>query len=383
MAIQRKSQKIDKDISLVGRNILDSFDDLDDFRKDLRKEFGNSSAINDDDFVTDFIPTGIDALDFLLGGGLPQGKLCEVVGATGAGKSSFGIHMLGQIQKQGGLGILIDTEGGAGDRHRFENFGVDTSKCIVSVEDLAEKAFLQIEKIANYIQKKNVKVPSLLVLDSIAGLTTRSELEAEYDTQQYPATARMIKKGIQRTKMMCRDTNLAVLFVNQVRVKMGGMVNAYSGPEMTSPGGDTLKFQCITRLYLDRGKTLGVDTKLPDGHIVKAKVIKCKTSASLGRTLPMRFYYDKRGYYNPGIVFDLLKDSGYWGKDAWKTVVLPDGSEKRFNSDETFFELFNASEENKQHFLKMMRDCYSEKMNFSSDSDLSIPNIIDSCPVEE
>lgn len=383
MAFPKKKadKSIDRDMAIVTGN--SAFDDLDGFRKELKKEFGNSSALDDDDFVTDFIPTNIDALDYLLGGGLPQGKLCEVVGATGAGKSSFGIHMLGQVQKQGGLGILIDTEGGAGDKFRFQNFGVDTKKCIITVEDLAEKAFLQIERVANYIQKKNVQVPSLLVLDSIAGLTTRSELEAEYDTQQYPATARMIKKGIQRTKMMCRDTNLAVLFVNQVRVKMGGMVNPFSGPEYSSPGGDTLKFQCITRLFLDRGATLGVDKKLPDGHVVKAKVIKCKTSASLGRTLPMRFYYDTRGYYNPGIVYDLLKDSGYWGKDAWKTVALPDGTEKRFNSEDTFFELFNASEENKQHFLQMMRECYSKNQNFAKDADLMLPDISDSCPVPD
>jgi protein RecA len=355
--------KKDKDLAVVNGSSSYLDEDLDLFKKELKKEFGDKSALDDDDFVTSFIPTKLDALDFLLGGGIPQGKLTEIVGKEGCGKSSFGIYMLGQIQKQGGLGMLIDTENGAGDRFRFENFGVDTSKCIVSVEDLAEKAFMQIERVANYIQKKQINVPSLVVLDSVAGLTTRSELEADYDSGGFPATARMIKKGIQRVKLMCKETNLAVLFINQTRVKMGGMVNPYTGPELTSPGGDTLKFQAITRILLDRGKFLG-DSKQPEGHVVKAKIIKCKTSASLGRTLPMRFYYDKRGYHNPSIVYDVLNDSKYLGTSAWKTVTLPDGTEKKFNSDATFVELFEASEENRQHFLKMMRDCYSKNLNF-------------------
>jgi hypothetical protein len=184
----------------------------------------------------------------------------------------------------------------------------------------------------------------------------------------------MIKKGIQRCKLMCKETNLAVLFINQTRVKMGGMVNPYTGPELTSPGGDTLKFQAITRLLLDRGKFLG-DSKQPEGHIVKAKVIKCKTSASLGRTLPMRFYYDKRGYSNDHIVYDLLNDAGYMGAGAWKTVVLPDGSEKKFNSVDTFIELFNSSEANRNHFLSMMKDCYNKNLGFAGSVDNSMPTL--------
>jgi recombination protein RecA len=367
----KKSNKLDRDLTTKGS--IDATD-LDDFRKELKKEFGESAALDDDDFITSFIPTGIDPLDYLLGGGIPQGKITEIVGKEGCGKSSFGIYMLGQIQKHQGLGVLIDTENGAGDRFRFENFGVDTKKCIITVEDLAEKAFMQIERVANYIQKKQIDAPSLLVLDSVAGLTTRSELEADYDSGGFPSTARMIKKGIQRCKLMCKETNLAVLFINQTRVKMGGMVNPYTGPELTSPGGDTLKFQAITRLLLDRGKFIG-DSKQPEGHIVKAKVIKCKTSASLGRTLPMRFYYDKRGYSNDHIVYDLLNDAGYMGAGAWKTVALPDGTEKKFNSVDTFIELFNSSEENRNHFLAMMKDCYNKNLGFAGSVDNSMPTL--------
>ena len=372
-----KSRKVDSDITNSTEAYVGSGDaDLDAFRKELKKEFGESTAMLDEDFVTNFIPTKIDPLDYYLGGGIACGKLSEVVGSEGCGKSSFGIYMLGQIQKQGGLGVLIDTENGAGDAERFRLFGVDTKKCIITVEDLAEKAFSQIERVANYIQKKNIKTSSLIVLDSVAGLTTRSELEAEYDSGGYPATARMIKKGIQRTKLMCKETDLAILFINQTRVKMGGMVNPFTGPELTSPGGDSLKFQAITRILLSKGKFLG-DSKLPDGHVVKAKIIKCKTSASLGRVLPMRFYYDERGYHNPSIVYDVINDSGYWGAGAWKTMILPDGSEKKFNSIDTFIDIFEASEENRQHFLKMMKDCFSKNMNFGLDNDIDTAVIED------
>lgn len=379
-----KTNKLDKDLPGVTAGAFD-YSDLGEFRTQLKKEFGNSAALEDDDFVTDFIPTKIEPLDYLLGGGIPQGKVTEIVGLEGVGKSSFGIYMLGQIQKQGGLGVLIDTESGAGDRFRFENFGVDTNKCIVSVEDLAEKAFMQVERVANYISKKNIKAPSLLVLDSIAGLTTRAEQEADMDQQQFAVTARMIKRGLQRTKMVCRETNLAVLCINQARIKMGGQVNAYTGPEYTSPGGDTLKYLAITRLFLTRGAQLG-EPKKPEGHVVKAKFIKCKTAASLGRTLPLRFYYDNRGYDSDLSTYDVLNDAGVFGKSAWKSLVMPDGTEKKWNSADSFLEVINASPENRAHFTAMMKKCFVEQHNFvtkDTGEDEPFPQISEEMPSED
>lgn len=353
--------------SLVSGNSI-SDDDFTELRSSLKKEFGASTAIDEDDFVTAFIPTGIEPLDYLLGGGIPQGKMIEVAGKEGVGKSSFGIHMLSQTQKLGGIGVLIDTEGGVGDRFRLDQFGVDPSKVIISIEDLAEKAFAQVERVANHIIKKNIKAPSLVIIDSVAALTTKAEQEADLESNSYALAARMIKKGIQKTKMLCKESNLAVLFVNQSRVKIGGMVNPYTGPEYTTPGGDTLKFQALTRLFLDRGKFLG-ETKTPQGHIVKIKFIKCKTSPALNRVLNLRFYYDKREYDNATSVYDVLNDAGYMGAGAWKTITLPDGTEKKFNSDSTFVDLWNASEENKQHFISMMKDCFNKNLAFGSIAD--------------
>ena len=356
-----------------------SLDDLNAFRKDLKKEFGDSTAIDDDDFVTSFISTGIDALDYYLGGGIPVGKICEVAGREGTGKSSFGIHMLGRVQKANGLCTLIDTEaGGAGDRFRFEHFGVDPSRCIITEEDKAEKVFGQIERIANFVVQKNITVPSLIVVDSVAGFTTAAELEASMDTAQFAAVPRMIGKGIRKVKTLCRESNISVMFINQSRVKIGGMTNMYTGPEMTTPGGDALKFAAITRLFMERGQTLQDKTKKqPYGHVVKTKIIKCKTSSALNRTLPMAFYYDKRGYYNPKIVYDLLCDSKYFGSETWKTIIMPDGSEKKFQGENTFFELYEQSEENRQHFLSMMKEAFNSNLGFSSDPDAVAEDQID------
>ena len=376
----KKSTKLDKDISVV--NATNSFDDLDEFKSQLRKEFGGNTALDDEDLVRSFISTGIDALDFLLGGGLPQGYMCEICGLEGSGKSSFGIHMMKQVQKLGGLACLVDTEiGGAGDKFRFESFGVDTTKCIITEEELAERAFAQIEKIANYIQRKNITVPSLVVLDSLAGLSTRAEQEADYDTNNVALTARMIKKGLQRTKSLCKETNLSVLVVNQVRQKIGGFQTGWSGPEWISSGGDAVKFGCITRLFTDRGAFIG-EPKKPIGHFVRFKVIKCKSSASLGRTLPLRLYYDTRGYCNPHATFDLLAAAKYESdflkrNTSWTTLTLPDGSERKFQNIDTFTEIFNESEENKQHILRMMKDCYSKNLGFVGGVDISLPNASD------
>ena len=179
------------------------------------------------------------------------------------------------------------------------------------------------------------------------------------ETNSFAATARVISKGIKRTKAICHETNLACVFVNQARVKIGGMVNMYTGPEMTTPGGSMLHYMAITRLFLERGKTLG-DSKASEGHVVKCKVIKCKTAGSMNRVLPIRFYYDNRNYSNAGTVYDVLNDAkAFPGSGAWKTITLPDGTEKKFNSDSTFIELFNASEENRQHFINMMKSCFT------------------------
>lgn len=375
-----RTGKLDKDMPMTYSGT--DFSDLCEFRSQLKKEFGSSAALEDDDFITDFIPTKLEPLDYLLGGGIPQGKVTEVVGLEGVGKSSFGIYMLGQIQKQGGLGVLIDSEAGAGDRFRFENFGVDTSKCIISVEDLAEKAFMQVERVANYISKKNLKAPSLLIIDSIAGLTCRSEQECDLDQAQFAPTARIIKRGLQRTKMLCRETNLAVLCINQARVVMGGQSNPFSGPEYSAPGGATLKFLAITRLFLTRGAMLG-EPKKPEGHVVKAKVIKCKTAASMGRTVPLRFYYDTRGYDSDLSVYDVLSDSGLFGKAVWKSIVMPDGVERRWNSANSFIAIMNESPENKAYFSNMMKKCYTEQYNFLAHEDEPFPQIIDSSPTAD
>lgn len=345
-----------------------SLDDINSFKLSLKKEFGNNAGIDEDDFITSFIPTEIEALDYYLGGGLPVGKITEVAGKEGTGKSSFGIHMLGRVQKKGGLCCHIDTEGGgAGDKFRFEHFGVDPKRCILTEEDKAEKVFAQVERIANFIVQKQITVPSLVVIDSIAGLTTAQELEAALDAAQYPATAKMISKGIKRVKALCRESNLTVLCINQSRIKMGGMVNPYTGPEMTTPGGDALKFAAITRLFMERGLTLQDKVKKnPYGHVVKTKVLKCKTAASLNRVLPMAFFYDKRGYYNPKIVYDLLCDTKYLGDGAWKSITMPDGSEKRFQGENAFFELYESSEENKAHFISLMKNAFNETLAFGA-----------------
>lgn len=347
-----------------------SIDDLNSFKGSLRKEFGADAAVEDDDFVTEFIATGIDPLDYYLGGGIPVGRLTEVAGGYGAGKSSFGIHMLGRVQSGGGLCGLIDTEaGGAGDKFRFDLFGVDTNRCIVSSEDKVERVFGIIEKYANFLVKSGIKAPSLVVVDSVAGMTSAKELEVSLDQAQYPITPKMISGGIKRTKTICKESNLTVIFVNQTRIKMGGTTNMFTGPELTTPGGDALKFQAITRLLMERGATLldNAVSKNPMGHIIRTKIIKCKTSASLNRVLPMAFYYDKREFYNPKIVYDIFKDSKYWGGDTWKTVVMPNGEEKRFNSEATFFKIFEESEENRQHFLSLMKSIFNDKLNFNSD----------------
>lgn len=374
MAPKKKLSGLSKEDSIATGML--SLDDMSEFKTNFRKEFGNSSALEEDDFVTSFISTGIDALDYYLGGGIPVGKISEIAGREGTGKSSFGIHMLGQVQKLNGLCSLIDTEvGGAGDRFRFEHFGVDVNRCIISEEDKAEKVFAMIEKTADFVVKRQLTVPSLIVVDSVAGLTTAAELESSMDTQQFAAVPRMIGKGIRKIKTICRESNITVLFINQSRVKIGGMANMYTGPEMTTPGGDALKFAAITRLFMDRGATIkDKSSNMPIGHMVKTKFIKCKTSAALNRTLPMAFFYDQRGYYNPKIVYDMLCDTKVLQAAAWKSIELPDGSEKRFNSEDVFFDLFNASEENRLHFVNLMKQGFQNTLAFGEGSDDSDNN---------
>jgi len=287
----------------------------------------------------------------------------EIVGREGTGKSTMGLHMLGHVQNMGGLAAIIDTEGGTGDKYRLDMFKVDPDKCIITMEDLAEKAFVQIERIANYIVQKQLKVPSLVILDSLAGLTTAVEQEAEIEASQVAITARMIKKGINRVKTICNEANLAVIMTNQSRVKIGGMSNPFTGPEMTSPGGDTPKFQSITRLFLDRGKFLG-EAKMPEGHVINTKIIKCKTAPSLGRMIPIRFYYDDRGFSNAMTIYDILVQAKLIPSTAWKTFDFPGKGEFKINGEKGFEDLYN---DNKEYFIGLMKDAYKSQ-SFSLNS---------------
>ena len=113
---------------------------------------------------------------------------------------------------------------------------------------------------------------------------------------------------------------------------------------------------------------------MSEGHVVKCKVIKCKTAGSMNRVLPIRFYYDGRNYSNAGTVLDVLNDSKVFpASGAWKTITMPDGSEKRFNSDSTFIDIFNESEENRQHFVNLMKSCFTNlALNNDTSSDTQL-----------
>ncbi len=234
----------------------------------IEKQFGKGSIMRlGSSPVMDVpsIPTGSLLLDKALGiGGLPRGRVIEIYGNEASGKTTLALHTVAEAQKQGGIAAFIDAEH-ALDIIYAKKLGVNTDELLVSQPDTGEQAL----EIADMLVRSGAV--DILVIDSVAALVPRAEIEGEMGDSHMGLQARLMSQALRKLTATISKTNTSVIFINQVRMKIGVV---YGNPETTT-GGNALKFYASVRIEVRKGVPIKEGPEII-GHRVKAKVVKNK-----------------------------------------------------------------------------------------------------------
>ena len=240
--------------------------------KQIDKTFGKGTLIRLGDkevIPTEAISTGSLGLDLALGvGGLPKGRVIEIYGPESSGKTTLTLHAIAECQKAGGVCAFIDAEH-ALDTKYARDIGVDIDNLLVSQPDFGEQA---LEILETVIRSGAV---DLVVVDSVAALTPKVEIDGDMDDQQVGVQARLMSKALRKITGLLNKMNTTVIFINQIRMKIG--MTGYGSPETTT-GGNALKFYSSVRLDIRRIATLKQGEN-SIGNRAKVKVVKNKVAA--------------------------------------------------------------------------------------------------------
>ncbi|ECL9431351.1 recombinase RecA [Campylobacter jejuni] len=244
---------------------------LDAALKSLDKTFGKGTILRLGDKEVeqiDSIGTGSVGLDLALGiGGVPKGRIIEIYGPESSGKTTLTLHIIAECQKAGGVCAFIDAEH-ALDVKYAKNLGVNTDDLYVSQPDFGEQALEIVETVARS------GAVDLIVVDSVAALTPKAEIEGDMGDQHVGLQARLMSQALRKLTGIVHKMNTTVIFINQIRMKIGAM--GYGTPETTT-GGNALKFYASVRLDVRKVATLKQNEE-PIGNRVKVKVVKNKVA---------------------------------------------------------------------------------------------------------
>jgi recombination protein RecA len=298
----------------------------------IDRQFGKGSVMrlgSDDRAPVEVIPTGSIALDVALGiGGLPRGRIIEVYGPESSGKTTVALHAIANAQRNGGIAAFIDAEH-ALDPEYAKALGVDTDALLVSQPDTGEQAL----EIADMLIRSGSI--DIIVIDSVAALVPRAEIEGEMGDSHVGLQARLMSQALRKLTGALNNTGTTMIFINQLREKIG----VFFGSPETTAGGKALKFYASVRLDIRRIETLkdGVDAV---GNRTRVKVVKNKMAAPFKQAEFDIIYgvgISREGsLIDFGVEKEIVKKSGAWytyegeqlgqGKENARKYLLENGS---------------------------------------------------------